>query len=208
MLKSIQVPNFNKPTLHNMKNIIKLAGVAVVVLALTQTPQAVPIQGNIGFIGGVTINSSSMGTATAVTGWVNPTVQNDFGTFATPSPYTVLPGAAVTFAAGNWNFHTSVPINNFWSVGDYTFQLLSSVIVSQVGGAIVVAGTGVASVTGANPTGYTPTTMSWSFTSQDPKSGVNPDQWSFSASTSTPNAVPDGGATVMQIGRASCRERV
>src|ERR1035438_4367612 len=109
-----------------MKNMIKLAGVAVVVLALTQTLQAIPISGNIGFIGGVTINSSSMGTATAVTGWVNPTVQNDFGTFSSPSPYTVAPGAAVTFAPGNWNFNTGVAINNFWSVGDYTFQLLSS----------------------------------------------------------------------------------
>ena len=178
---------------------IKFASVAAVALALTQSSQAIPITGAIGFIGGVTINSSSMGTATAVTGWVNPAVQNDYGTFALPSPYTVLPGAAVTFAPGNWNFNTGVPINNFWSVGDYTFQLLSSILVSQVGGAVVVAGTGVVSVTGANPAGYTPTTMSWSFTSQDPKTGTGPDTWSFSASA---NAIPDSGATLILLGIA------
>jgi len=182
-----------------MKNIIKFAGVVAVALALTQTVRAVPINGNIGFAGTVTYNTASAGTATQVTGWINPTVFADTGTFATPSPFAVSVGTTATFTSSAWNFVTSTPINNFWSVGGYTFQLLSSYIVAQAGtpginGFVVVNGTGIVS-----GNGYTPTVMSWSFTSQDPKAGVNPDQWTFSASA---NSVPDGGATVMLLGLA------
>jgi len=50
--------------------------------------------------------------------------------------------------------------------------------------------------------GYTPTVLSWSFTSQDPASGSNPTSWSFSASANSPTSVPDGGATVILLGAA------
>ena len=182
-----------------MKKMIKFAGIAAVALALTQTLQAIPITGGIGFQGAVQLDTSSAGTATAVTAWVSPTVLLTVGTFALGSPYGVANFTPVTFAAGNWNFNTTSAINNFWSVGDYTFQLLSSYIVlPPTAGSVTVNGTGIVSITGSNPLNYTPTVMSWSFTTQDPGIG-NPAQYTFSASTVS---VPDGGATVMLLGIA------
>jgi hypothetical protein len=182
-----------------MKNIIKFASAVAVALALTQTIQAVPITGNIGFTGGVTYDTGSAGNATQVTSWITPQVTLVSGDFKTPAPFAVAPGTAAAFSSSIWNFNTVTPISSFWSVGGFTFKLLSSYIVSQGGtagvtGFVVVSGTGIVS-----GNGYTDTIMSWSFTSQDPKSGSNPDSWTFSASA---NSVPDGGATVMLLGIA------
>jgi hypothetical protein len=182
-----------------MKNIIKMAGVAAEALAETSTLQATNITGNIGFTGSVTYDTSSAGTATEVTGWVNPQVSPSVptGTFFG----VVLPGQLVTFTTGDWLFNDSATINPFWMVDGFTFELTSSHIVSQgvvstpgTDGYIIVSGTGMVS-----GNGYTPTVMNWSFTSQDPIAGQNPDSWSFSASA---NSVPDGGATVMLLGIA------
>jgi len=185
---------------------IKFTGIsAVVALALTQTLQATPITGSIGFSGvGVTFNSGSAATATAVTSWLSPVVSGVSGTFATPSPFAVANFTPVTFALGNWNFLTTSHINNFWSVGGFTFELLSSYVVAQGGIAgvnafIIAAGTGIVS-----GNGYAPTSLDWSFSSQDPSSGTNPVSWTFSASSSTPNTVPDGGATALLLGIALC----
>jgi hypothetical protein len=144
---------------------------------LAQTLQAGQITGNISFTGEVTLNTSSPATATAVPSWLNPTVAGATGAFA------LIPAAtAVTFAAP-WNFYTSGPIPNFWSAGGFTFELTSSAILSQggtpgVNGFVTVLGTGTAS-----GNGYSSTTVSWSFTCQDPRAGFNPNSWTFSASS-------------------------
>jgi hypothetical protein len=183
-----------------MNSIIKFAGVAIVACALTQSIQATPVTGNIGFTGGVTYDTSSAGTATEVTSWINPIVTLTSGVFATPSPFAVASGTPVSFTGSTWSFNSGA-ISSFWSVGGFTFNLVSSVIVSQQPGLnpgqtgyVVVSGTGMVS-----GNGFTPTVMDWSFTSQDPKAGSNPDSWTFSASA---NSVPDGGATVMLLGLA------
>ena len=182
---------------------IKFASALAVTVALAQTLQATPITGSIGFSGvGVTFNTGTAATATAVTSWIAPVVSGVSGTFATPSPFALANGTPVAFAPGTWNFITVSTINNFWSVGGFTFNLLSSAILSQGGVAgvnafVVVSGTGIVS-----GNGYTPTVLSWSFTSQDPASGANPTSWSFSASANSPTSVPDGGATVILLGAA------
>ena len=181
-----------------MKNIIKMAGVAAVALAVTSTLQATSITGNIGFVGSVTYDTSSAGTATEVTSWINPQVapSNPTGTFA-----LVLPGSLASFPSA-WAFNDASTINPFWTVGIFTFELFSSHIVAQ--GVTTVGQDGYVIVSGQGEVmaaGYTPTLMTWSFTSQDPKSGANPDSWSFSASANS-NSVPDGGATVMLLGIA------
>jgi hypothetical protein len=190
-----------------MKNVFKIASVAVVSCALVQTIQALPITGSIGFSGtGVTFNNSSAGNSIAVTSWISPYVTSDTGSFLTPGYITPNPGEGVTFMGNNtstWNFNTSTPINNFWVAGNFTFELLSSYIQSQGGspgttGFVVVFGTGIVSATGANPAGFTPTVLSWSFTSRDPSAGASP-SWTFSASAAS---VPDGGSTVMLLGLA------
>jgi hypothetical protein len=190
----------------DMKRMIKFTGITCVAgLALTQTLQATSITGSIGFSGvGVTYNSGSAGTATAVTSWISPVVSGVSGTFATPSPFAVANSTPVIFAPGNWNFDTTSSINHFWSVGGFTFELLSSYVVAQggingVNAYIIAAGTGIVS-----GNGYAPTTWVWSFSSQDPSSGANPTSWTFSASSSAPVSVPDGGATVLLLGIALC----
>jgi hypothetical protein len=178
-----------------MKNMTKIACVAGVALALTQTIQATSVTGAIGFGGNVTWNTSSAATATQVTSFIGTQVLSDTGAFAS----FITPIAPAVFTSSTWNLNDLVTMNSFWTAGGFTFNLLSSSIIAQGGtpganGYVIVNGTGT--VTG---NGYTPTTVSWSFTAQDPKSGTNPDQWTFSASA---NSVPDGGATVMLLGIA------
>jgi hypothetical protein len=182
-----------------MKKMIKIAGIAAVALILVQSVQAIPVTGAIGFTGAVQFNTSSAGTASAVTTWVNPAVTLDSGAF------TIIPlTTAATFSAAVWNFVTTSPtLPFFWTVSNGTsgfqFVLNSSSVTAQGPGFVVVNGTGTVTATGLNPLGYTATTLSWSFTSQDPASSHNPDQWTFSASA---NSIPDGGATVMLLGIA------
>lgn len=179
-----------------------LAGVAAVLLASTQTPYAIPITGNIGLTGALTFNTDSSATASAVTSWVSPIVTTDSGVFGSPSVFAIASGTAVSMASP-WSFTTSTPITSFWSVGGFTFELLSSSIVSQGGvagstGYVDVQGTGLVS-----GNGYSATPMSWNFTSQDPQSARGPDRWTFSASGgSIGTGVPDGGATAMLLGLA------
>jgi hypothetical protein len=172
-----------------MNNMIKTLGVVAVALVLGQSIQATTINGNVGFTGRVTYDTGSAGTATEVTSWIDPAVNGTFGAFT-----TLAYGTAVSFNPAYWHFATVAPINNFWSVGGFTFELLSSSITAQGTGFVVVNGTGI--VTG---NGYTATSMTWSFTSQDPPTTANPDSWTFSVSA---NSVPDGGATVMLLGLA------
>jgi hypothetical protein len=180
-----------------MKNITKIVSAAVAAFALAQSIQAATINGAIGFGGNVTWDTSSAATATEVTSFIGTQVLSDSGTFAS----FITPIAPALFTSSTWMLNdpsTSIP--NFWQAGGFTFQLNSSSIIIQggtpgVNGFVVVNGTG--SISG---NGFGPQVMSWSFTAQDPKSGVNPDQWTFSASTNA--QVPDGGATVMLLGIA------
>lgn len=178
-----------------MKNIFKIGGAAAVALALAQEVQATPVTGSIGFGGTVTWDTQSAATATEVTAWQNTQALSDNGTFAS----FITPIAPVTFTSSAWTLNDAATINNFWQAGGFTFQLLSSSITTQGGspgqtGFVVVNGTGIVS-----GNGFSPTTLSWSFSAQDPKSGTAPDRWTFSASA---NSVPDGGATVLLLGIA------
>jgi hypothetical protein len=175
-----------------MKTIFKFGSVAAVVLALAQTLQAVPITGDIGFTGRAVFDTSSAGTASEVVNWVNPQVNGTAGAFT-----SVADGTSVNFTSP-WFFLTLTPVNGFWSVGGFTFQLLSSAVVSHNGsypsGYVEVTGTGIVS-----GNGYTPTELSWSFTSQDPAATTSPTTFTFSASA-TSDSVPDGGTTVAMLG--------
>jgi len=181
-----------------------LAGAVILLAASTQMPFAVPITGNIGITGSLTYNTSSSATATEETSWINPQIVGDTGVFAVPSLFAITPGTPVIMSSAIWNFNTSTPINTFWTVGGFTFQLLSSFIAAQGTsgglGYVYVEGTGLVS-----GNGYTPTVMSFNLTSQDPVAGQNTgaDSWSFSASGATTiPSVADRGSTIMLMGLA------
>ena len=188
-----------------MNKMIKFAGVVAVAFALTQTLQAVPITGAIGFTGAVTYDTSSAGTASQVTSWVAPTEIN-----LSSGSFVGLNGTIAVFASAVWNFGgpspgtgVGMPINNFWQASGFSFNLLSSYVLAQGGtpghtGFVVVDGSGI--VSGPVNSGLDPTVFDWSFTSQDPSIPGAADQWTFSASANS--TVPDGGATVMLLGIA------
>jgi len=169
-----------------------LAG--LLALGMGLSAQAALISGAITFKGGVELDTSSVNTATRVTGWLDqssalPTVASRSGDFAT----FVATGATTTFAAP-WNFNSGA-VASFWTVGGFTFNLTASSIVSQGGGFLNVSGTGFVS-----GNGFSSTLGSWSFSTQDPSAGSAPPVFSFSASSNT--NLPDGGSTVALLGLA------
>jgi hypothetical protein len=149
-----------------------------------QQAQATSIQGNINFAGSVQFNGP-LGSATAVTAWINPHVEaggsGDFAGIPINTPVAM---------SAPWTFNPSTPTPGLWSVGGFTFDLLASTVVFQSSTFLSISGTGIVS-----GNGFDPTDMDLSFSSQ--KSGTN--TFSFSANG---NAVPDGGTTVMLLGAA------
>jgi hypothetical protein len=178
-----------------MKNkLIKMLGVTAAVVALTQTLQAVPITGNIGFQGSVQLNTGSAATATQVINWLSPSV----GVGASGAFSSILPGTSVTFTAP-WTFASG--LSPLWSVGGFTFNLITSMETTTVvngKGYINVSGSGT--VVSTNPS-YDPTTLTWSFSTQDPSSGTVGGLPTFTFSASA-NSIPDGGTTIMLLGAA------
>ncbi len=159
----------------------KIASAVLLALAINSIAIADPISGAITFAGGVILDTTSAGTATKVTAWTNPTVQSTAGDFS-----VLAVGTPVSFTAP-WSFNSG-SLSSLWSVGGFSFDLVSSSVVFQGFGAVFVSGTGW-----FNGPGLTSALGDWSFTSQDPSArGV----FSFSAS----QTVPEGGTTVLFLG--------
>ena len=161
----------------------------------SQQAQATAIQGNINFAGSVQFNTNSLATATQVTTW--------FDVFGNAGFTSVAPGGTGDFAgiapgtqatmAQPWIFNPSTPTPGLWSVGGFTFDLLTSTIVTQNAQFLSISGTGIVS-----GNGFDPTSMDWSFTTQS-AGGKTRTTFSFSANGV---AVPDGGMTVALLGIA------
>lgn len=189
----------NKQKVKAMKiKLIKVATVMAAVIGVSGIANAClvnPISGNITFVGGVTLDTSSAGTATEVLSWTGPggtgmpIVLSDDGSFS-----SIAPGTPVSFTAP-WFFNSGA-VAGLWSVGGFSFDLTSSHIVFQGGSpaGVIVDGNGMVS----GPCWLGDAAMTWSFTTQDP--GANGDGsmiFSFSAASGT---VPDGGMTAMLLG--------
>ncbi len=158
---------------------------------LASNTHAAPITGSITFSGGVQLNSSSAGTATAVLSWfteagVMPAVSSTSGTFES------VPIGTIANFTNNYQFNM-VGAFLLWQVGGFTFTLNQSNIVFQGPGFVTVQGFGTLA-----GNGFDPTAGIWRFTSQDPAAGTPP-TFSFSASTQA-LGVPEGGATLALLG--------
>jgi hypothetical protein len=179
-----------------MKNkLMTVLGAAAVLLAVAQTSQATAITGTIGFSGSAVLNSGTVEGATQVTTWGNTVVTTDSGTFTTgASPAIVLNTSTVTFDLTPWIFNTTVasPGSDFWTVGGFTFDLLSSSVFSDAGGFLNVNVNGTVS-----GNGYTLTDFVGTFQVADPDNGNS----TFTTRLSF-NSVPDGGTTMMLLGSA------
>jgi hypothetical protein len=151
----------------------------------SQQAQANTITGSITFTGGATLDTGNANTAHSVTSFQNTVVQSvdgDFDTFINPLD-------SATFSAP-WVF--SLPKAGLWSVGGFTFNLLSSTV-SQGNGFLNVSGTGTIS-----GNGFDGTSGIFNFSTQNPGSG-RPPIFSFSAAS---QGVPDGGSAVALLGLA------
>ena len=182
---SVETTQINNMKLS--KRILALLATGVFSCGLfSQQAQATAINGDIQFAGTAQFNTNSLLTATRVVTWINTHVEagntGDFSGIAMNTP--------ATFGAP-WVLSTPTP--GLWSVGGFTFDLLSSNIVTQNAGELTITGTGMVSANG-----FDPTAMDWSFTTQS-SSGRTRSVFSFSANGM---AVPDGGSAVSLLGCA------
>jgi hypothetical protein len=184
------VEDARKENLGNMKLIKTLtASLAAMVIAggFALSAQATPITGMLNIAGTANFNTSSLTTASSATFSDVIVVGGNSGTFAGFAIATPVVMASYTF-------DPSTITNGLWSVNGFTFNLLSSTVVSRSATFLSVSGTGI--ITG--PPGFDPTPGTWAFTSQN-SSGRPHDTFSFSANTEG-GVVPDGGMTLALLG--------
>lgn len=178
-----------------------LAVLATAALTLSSA-QAVQITGDIDFAGQAFFNTNSLATATQVTNFKtmagfglnhSAVVTDATGSFAT----TVVMGDIASFPS-LYQFNPSAPATPLWTVGGFTFNLVSSNVLLQNSKFLVIEGSGI--LTG--PAGFDPTPGVWAFSSQQ-SNGKNQTSFSFSANNAAePGQVPDGGSTVALLGAA------
>jgi hypothetical protein len=174
----------------NMKVIKTLmAGLAAMIIAggFALSAQATPITGILNIAGTANFNTPSLTTASSATFADVIVLGGNTGTFA-----SFLVGTPVVMAS--YTFDPSTITNGLWSVNGFTFNLLTSTVISRSAFFLSVNGTGI--ITG--PPGSDPTPGTWAFTSQN-SSGRPHDTFSFSANTEG-GAVPDGGMTLALLG--------
>ena len=151
---------------------LALAGLAF--LILNGAAVAAPIQGDIAFSGRLTFDTGNINTANSITSWTNTRVELGDGDFSSLAPNT-----PATFAAP-WQFNPSIPLNSLWSVGGFTFDLLTATILQQGSGFLSITGSGIVSST---TLGLDPTPGTFHFSSQNPGVGGT---FSFSAAAEVP----------------------
>jgi VPDSG-CTERM motif len=160
----------------------------------SQQSQATAISGNIQFAGEVQFDTNSLATAKKVGTWYDVFHNAGFSsvTSATVDLAGIAPGTQATMGQP-WAFNPSTPTASLWSVGGFTFDLLSSTIVTQNASTLVIEGSGIVS-----GNGFDPTAMDWMFTTQS-SGGRTRTTFSFSANGV---AVPDSGSAVALLGLA------
>ena len=162
-----------------------LAGLAAMGVAagFAASAQATLITGQLNIAGTATYDKT-IGSATEVKQFINVHAEGmntgDFAGIAFNTPVAMT-------APYIFNPSTAAPM--LWSVGGFTFDLMSSTIDFQSSAGLLISGTGIISGNGFDPT---PGTWHWS---QQGGSGTT---LSFSATTEGP--VPDEGMTATLLG--------
>jgi hypothetical protein len=159
----------------------------------SQQAQATAVNGNIQLAGEVKFNTTSLATAHSVTTWYDVFHNAGFSsvTSATGDLAGIASGTQATMQP--WAFNPSTPTASLWSVGGFTFNLLSSTIMTQNASTLVIEGSGIVS-----GNGFDPTAMDWMFTTQS-SGGRTRTTFSFSANGI---AVPESGSAVALLGLA------
>jgi hypothetical protein len=182
---------------HLSKTILVALASGVLSCALfTQQTQATTIQGRINLVATVMFNTNSQPTATEVLSWYD--INNNAGKSSvargTTGTFMAIPVGTQAIMAPTWTFGPSTPTPLLWSVGGFTFDLLSATIVTQTKSFLNVTGTGIVQPNN----GSTATFGTWSFTARN-SSGKPRMVFSFVANAAS---VPDGGSAVALLGIA------
>jgi hypothetical protein len=182
------------------KNLLGILAVTIFV-NFNAAVWATPITGSISFIGGATVDTGNLGTATAFTGFSGLSVLGvpgaETGSYA---GLTSAGNAGGTLAFSTFGFGGNVlspSPTSLWTLTylgvTYSFQATSVVIgTGQSSNFLNLSGMGVAHIDG-----FTDTTGSWSITDTS-ASGTGP-IFTFGASST---ALPDGGTTILLLGFA------
>ena len=180
------------------KTILAVLTIGALSCALfSQQAQATATSGNINFAGSVQFNTTNLATATRVVTWFDANHNAGFSSVvggATGDFSGIAAGTQATMAQP-WIFNPSTPTPGLWSVAGFTFDLLSSTIVTQTSSFLNITGTGI--ITG---NGFDLTAGTWAFSVQS-AGGRRLVEFSFSAN-SNDNGVPDGGSAVALLGLA------
>ena len=171
-----------KPLMASLTAMVVAAGFAL-------SAQATQISGAIDFAGEVSFDTTSLKTATMVTQWHMAVVSGTSGDFS-----SVALNSNVAFVTP-YVFNPPTAYASLWSVGGFTFELVSSSIDLQTNKFLNVSGQGF--VTG---NGFDRTPGTWTFTSNRSNGGTSR-QFSFAAN-STAVPTPDSGSTVALLGVA------
>jgi hypothetical protein len=176
------------------KTILAVMAAGLVTTALsTQEAQAARINGTIDFAGSVMFDTGTGGltNATQVAQWRDVFGNAGFSNVAaTHGDFSGIVLGTQAAMATPWIFNPSTPTPGLWSVGGFTFDLLSSLVVTQTPTFLNITGTGIIS-----GNGFDPTNANWAFSVQD-AGGIH-EFFSFSANAAT---VPDGGSAVALLG--------
>ena len=191
---------------------LKFISVLLVALALVTfspsnacaTPHPLPpsvfdpasIVGNIDFAGAVHLNNNNLSLATQVLTWfsINNVAGDTSVAPGSTGSFSGIAGGTLATMAQPWTF-TGGPQPALWSVGGFTFDLLTVHVVTQTTTFLNVLGTGTVS-----GNGFATTDATWSFTVSD-SNGGNHGLFSFASDA---NSVPDGGLAVALFGVAFC----
>jgi len=150
-----------KKTVNLSKRMLALVATSVLsCAAFNHQAQATPIEGRIVFSGLVQLDNDDLSQATSVLTWFDA-LGNNPGHANVIGPTEELEGLHGTLATISepWVFNPSTPTPGLWSVGDFTFDLLSAHVVSQSSDFLDIVGRGIISGNGFDPTlGY------WRFT--------------------------------------------
>ena len=177
------------------------AALAISLLSFTlpgHQAHATSINGTIDFAGSVQFDSTDLSLANSVTQWRDVFGNAGFSNvaFASGDFATIALGTQTTMAT-TWTFDPLTATPGLWSVGGFTYDLQSGVIISQTSTLLHITGTGTVS-----GNGFDATMASWDFRVQN--DGALHTFFSFSGETvaSSPitnppaNGVPDSGCTI------------
>jgi len=159
---------------------------AVTSVGLLSSAQATPITGMLNIGGTATFDTTSLTTAHSATFSDELVLGGNTGTFA---GFAI--GTPVVMA--DYTFDPSTITDGLWSVNGFTFNLLSSTVVSRSATFLSISGTGI--ITG--PAGFDATAGVWAFTSQNAAGHPHYTFWFYEK---TVGAGPGSGMTLVLLG--------